>query len=125
MHSGDVGMVLPNGAVKIIDRAKNIFKLSQGEYIAPEKLENIYVQSEWVAQSWMYGDSLRDNIIGIVVVDPDRLAKYALDIGKKADDSSLLNDDLKKIILEDLIKLAKANEFSSLEKPKYLVLRTE
>jgi len=28
MHSGDVGMVLPNGAVKIIDRAKNIFKLS-------------------------------------------------------------------------------------------------
>ena len=43
--SGDVAVIQPNFSVKIIDRAKNIFKLSQGEYIAPEKLENIYVKS--------------------------------------------------------------------------------
>ena len=42
LNTGDVVEIIPNGTVKIIDRAKNIFKLAQGEYIAPEKLQNIY-----------------------------------------------------------------------------------
>lgn len=48
-----------NGTLKIVDRKKHIFKLAQGEYIAPEKIENVYVRSDAVAQLYVHGDSLQ------------------------------------------------------------------
>lgn len=67
LSSGDIGKILPNGALKIIDRKKNIFKLSQGEYIAPEKLEKAYKNStHYISDMMVYGDSLKSCVIGIV-----------------------------------------------------------
>ncbi len=58
-RSGDIGLFTVDGNVKIVDRKKNIFKLSQGEYIAAEKIENAYLKSPFVEQVFLYGDSLQ------------------------------------------------------------------
>lgn len=59
LHTGDVGEWRPNGTLKIIDRRKHIFKLSQGEYIVPEKIENIYIRSSFIEQIFVHGESLK------------------------------------------------------------------
>ncbi len=41
LHTGDIGMVVERGALRLIDSKKNIIKLSQGEHSAPEKVERV------------------------------------------------------------------------------------
>ncbi|KAL6905642.1 hypothetical protein ACP4OV_003243 [Aristida adscensionis] len=81
LHTGDIGLWLPGGRLKIIDRKKNIFKLAQGEYIAPEKIENVYAKCKFIAQCFIYGDSLNSYLVAIVAVEPEVLKAWATSEG--------------------------------------------
>ena len=120
--SGDVGQVYPNGTIKIIDRSKNIFKLSQGEYLAPEKLENAYIQSPLVTQIMVYGDSYKNCAVAIVVPDEVSLATWAKANGKEPNDVYEDQAEYAKVVLDSINEVAKAKKFNSLEKPKEIYL---
>jgi long-chain acyl-CoA synthetase len=102
LFSGDVGEVQPSGAIKIVDRAKNIFKLSQGEYIAPEKLENEYIKSEYIAQVWIHGDSLHDWIMMFINLDENRMKAYAKQNGVDCNSTLCNSEALKQVIWKDI-----------------------
>uniref|UniRef100_A0A8C2DPM8 Arachidonate--CoA ligase n=1 Tax=Cyprinus carpio TaxID=7962 RepID=A0A8C2DPM8_CYPCA len=126
LHTGDVGKWLPNGTLKIIDRKKHIFKLAQGEYIAPEKIENIYIRSDPVAQVFVHGDSLQACLVGIVVPDPDFLPGWAKKRGIEGSYTEMCKSkELKNAILEDIIRLGKEAGLKSFEQVRDIALHME
>ncbi|XP_069835883.1 long-chain-fatty-acid--CoA ligase 5 [Dendropsophus ebraccatus] len=126
LHTGDIGKWLPNGTLKIIDRKKNIFKLAQGEYIAPEKIENVYVRSAPVAQVFVHGDSLRSCLVGVIVPDPETLPDFAAKLGVRGSFEDLCKHlAVRKAILEDLIKTGKQGGLKSFEQVKDIYVHPE
>ncbi|KAK6494198.1 long-chain-fatty-acid--CoA ligase 1-like isoform X2 [Huso huso] len=126
LHTGDIGKWLLNGTLKIIDRKKHIFKLAQGEYIAPEKIENIYIRSDPVAQVFVHGDSLQACLVAITVPDPEVLPSWAKKRGFEGSFTELCsNKEVKNAILEDMVKLGKEAGLKSFEQIKDIALHPE
>lgn len=76
--TGDIATVDSRGRFQIIDRRKNILKLAQGEYISPERIENIYLSHlNYLAMAYVHGDSMQTFLVAIFAVQPDMFAPYA------------------------------------------------
>ena len=125
-HTGDVGRIFPyyGNGLKIVDRVKEIFKLSQGEYIIPAKLESVYVKSNYIQQIMIYGNSTMNNILAIICPDKQHCARE-LDITEEELIKDEENPKLKKLILNDLDRLAIDANFNGLEKVKFILLTFE
>ena len=56
-HTGDIGEMVHNRFLKITDRKKEIFKTSQGKYIAPQMIENKLKESRFIEQAMVIGEN--------------------------------------------------------------------
>ncbi|KAI8930189.1 hypothetical protein BC831DRAFT_433354 [Entophlyctis helioformis] len=116
-HTGDIGLWDAQGRLVIIDRVKHIFKLSQGEYIAPEKVEIIYQKHEAVAQAFVYGDSLQSAVVGVIIPDEETFPKWAAEQGitGKSYVELCQDQEVSKILLKTLIAYGKQNDLKGFE----------
>ncbi|KAF2462420.1 long-chain-fatty-acid-CoA ligase/ protein binding protein [Lineolata rhizophorae] len=77
-HTGDVCAVDELGRFRVIDRVKNVLKLAQGEYVCPERIENVYLANcTWLASGFVHGDSTQSFLVAIFGVAPDTFAGWA------------------------------------------------
>ncbi|KAF9689241.1 hypothetical protein SADUNF_Sadunf01G0071400 [Salix dunnii] len=115
-HTGDIGEWQPDGSMKIIDRKKNIFKLSQGEYVAVENLENIYSLVSDIDSIWVYGSSFESYLVAVANPNQQALEHWAQEHGISGNFKSLCeNLEAKKFILGELTKIGKEKKLKGFE----------
>lgn len=71
-HSGDIGEVLPNGTLKVIDRKKDLNKLANGEFVSLGKIESGLRNSIYVENMCICTDRYSNHVVAII--SPNRLA---------------------------------------------------
>ena len=126
LQSGDIGKIVPpNNKLVIIDRKKNIFKLAQGEYIAPEKLEGVYKNvSDLITDVYIYGDSKKSCLLVVLTIEKENQRALAnkLNVCNDVEDNKLLeSEEFEKAVLELLKKKGKEGNLNGLEIPKGIV----
>ena len=125
LHTGDVGQWLNSGVLQIIDRKKATFKLSQGQYVSPQKIEEIYRRSAYISQAFVHGDSLKvsktektrslnkhsdpqSSIVAVVVPNIDSIQRWAERRSIPSQSFTWLcgNQDVKNLIFGEIRRLS-------------------
>ncbi len=79
-HTGDVGYMDDDGHFYITDRIKDLFKLSNGKYVAPQQVEALLKQSPLIAQAVVVGSG-RKQVGALIVPDWEAVKQVIKDEG--------------------------------------------
>ncbi len=121
-HTGDVGYQDEDGHFYITDRLKDLFKLSNGKYVAPLQVESLLKQSPLIAQPVVVGSG-RKQVGALVVPDWDALKQVLAEEGitnNGSRDELCENPYVVKRVQKEAIELTR--ELSEFERVKRVYL---
>lgn len=133
-RTGDIAEIDSRGRFKIVDRVKNVLKLAQGEYVSPERLENVYLANTGLlSQGFVHGDSTQAFLVSVFGVDPVQFAPFASAVLKKSIDPTDLvavraaaeDERVKKAVLAELDRIGKQSKFNNYERVRKVHLDIE
>lgn len=79
-RTGDAGFIDGSGALVLTDRLKDLFKTSNGKYIAPQAIETLFGDDRYIDTVAVIGDK-RKFVSALVVPDFTALEEYAVNEG--------------------------------------------
>ena len=120
-RTGDAGRFDDNGALILTERIKDLFKTSNGKYIAPQALESRLGEDKYIEQVAVIGDQ-RKYVTAIIIPAFEALKEYARKkkIAFRSIDELIQNSEIKRMIAERIERLQKG--FASFEKIKKFTL---
>jgi long-chain acyl-CoA synthetase len=82
LHTGDVGMLDPDGYIKITDRKRDFIKNSGGEMVSPARIEGYLTIEPEIGQAMVYGDR-RPYLVAVIVPHAELIDSIAKAQGVK------------------------------------------
>ena len=120
-RTGDAGLVSENGSLILTERIKDLFKTSNGKYIAPQALESRLGEDRYIEQVAVIGDQ-RKYVTAIIIPAYEALKEYASKhkIQYRSIEELVKNSDIIKMIEARIDELQK--NFASFEQIKRFTL---
>lgn len=95
-RTGDAGHFTADGALVLTERVKDLFKTSNGKYIAPQMMESRLAENKYIDEVAVIGDQ-RKFVTALVVPNLSQLRVWARANGLEDEDSEALMRDPKVI----------------------------
>jgi len=113
-----------------IDRRKNVLKLAQGEYVSVSRLEALFSGSADISNIYLYGNSLRSFMLGVVVpseglVEMAREGWRSSSGGGKEKEKQELAERIKPLLRQRLDAVAKAAGLAAHEVPRDFIVQLD
>ena len=124
LRTGDIGHIMPDGNLKIIDRKKDLVKLQMGEYVSLGKVESVLKVSPLVDSICVVAHPDQTYAIAIVVPEPNNFKNLSQELGKTDFLITELCQDglMKQIICDRLNEFGISSGLEKFEIPKKITL---